>query len=291
MDKILDRLYTYYNAFLRSVPRIGMALLLLIVGFFIANWLANVIGSKIKRESHDPLMSGFLMKAIKLILFIVIFLLSLNVAGLDNIAGAIVATAGASALVIGFAFKDIAENFLAGIILAFNRPFQVDDTVQIENVFGKVRTMEFRYTKITTFDGKNVYIPNSDVLTKPVFNYTEDGFFRLDFIVGIAYENDIEKAKKIIHECFNDDPDVINDEAHVSFVTEDELAASTVNLKVLFWVTTEDFRRGSLITRGKLIQNVKTKLEAQGFNLPADIRELKFYDSSKDFRVDLHQQK
>lgn len=84
---------------------------------------------------------------------------------------------------------------------------------------------------------------------------------------------------------------MINDDAHVSFVTEDELAASTVNLKVLFWVSTEDFRCGSLVTRGKLIQNVKAKLEDKGFHLPADIRELKFYDSSKDFRVDLNRQK
>ncbi len=291
MDKIIDRLYAYYYAFLKAVPRIGLALLLLIVGFLVASWLSNVIGRKIKSKSHDPLMSGFLMKSIKLVLFIVIFLLSLNVAGLDNIAGAIVATAGASALVIGFAFKDIAENFLAGIILAFNRPFQVNDTVQIESVFGKVKSMEFRYTKITTFDGKNVYIPNSDVLTKPVFNYTEDGFFRLDFTVGIAYENDVEKAKEIISNCFNEDANVINDETHVSFVTEDELAASTVNLKVFFWVTTEDFRRGSLITRGDLIRRVKTKLEAEGFNLPADIRELKFYDASKEFKVNLDKDK
>ncbi|MEO6000633.1 MAG: mechanosensitive ion channel family protein [Chitinophagaceae bacterium] len=291
MDKILSRLYAYYNAFLGAIPRIGLALLLLILGCILANWLANVIGKKLKRKSHDPLMSGFLMKSIKLVLFVAIFLLSLNVAGLNNIAGAIVATAGASALVIGFAFKDIAENFLAGIILAFNRPFQVDDTVQIENVFGKVKTMEFRYTKIMTFDGRNVYIPNSDVLTKPVFNYTEDGFFRLDFVVGIAYENDIDKAKEIIYNCFKDDPDIINDENHVSFVTEDELAASTVNLKIYFWVTTEDFKRRSLIIRGTLIKKVKTSLEEKGCNLPADIREIKFYDASKDIKVIVNQQK
>ncbi|WP_018617113.1 mechanosensitive ion channel domain-containing protein [Segetibacter koreensis] len=86
-------------------------------------------------------MSGFLEKAIKLVLLIAVFLLALNIAGLSSIAAAIMATAGASALVIGFAFKDIAENFLAGTILAFNRPFHVNDTVQVENVFGKVKSM------------------------------------------------------------------------------------------------------------------------------------------------------
>lgn len=287
MEKILERLEVYYNAFLKAIPRIGLAILILIIGIIVAGWITTIIRKRMKEKSGDPLMTGFLAKAIKLVLFIAIFLLALNVAGLSNIATAIMATAGASALVIGFAFKDIAENFLAGVILAFNRPFHVDDTVKIEEVFGKVKSMEFRYTKITTFDGRNVYIPNSDVLTKPVYNYTEDGFYRSDFIVGIAYENDIQKAKDIISTCFAEDDEVINDDKHVSFVTEDELAASTVNLKVYFWVTTDDFRRGTLQTRGKLIQKVKTRLEENGFNLPAEIRELKMYEASKSFRVDV----
>lgn len=285
MNEILKRLEVYYHSFLKAVPRIALAILIVIIGILVASWLTSLFQKKIRNKSHDQLMSNFLAKAIRLVLIIGIILLALNTAGLSGIAAAIVATAGASAIVIGFAFKDIAENFLAGIILAFNRPFNIDDTVQIENVFGKVKSMEFRYTKIATFDGRNVYIPNADVLTKPVFNYTEDGFYRSDFIVGIAYENDIEKAKQLILACFEEEDNVVKDDAHINFVAEDELAASTVNLKVFFWVSTKDFRRGTLQTRGKLMQSVKTKLEANGFNLPAEIRELKFYDASKSFAV------
>ncbi len=285
MDEILKRLEVYYVAFLKAVPRIGLAILISVIGIFIVNWLTSLFKIRVKRKSYDLLMSTFLAKAVKVILIICVFLFTLQVAGLSGIAGAILATAGASAVVLGFAFKDIVENFLAGIILAFNRPFHVNDTVQIENVFGKVNSMEFRYTKIATFDSRNVYIPNADVLTKPVFNYTEDGFYRADFVVGIAYENDIEKAKAIIISCFDEDEDIVKDELHVNFVAEDELAASTVNLKVYFWVTTEDFRRGTLQTRGRLIRKVKTKLEENGFNLPANITELKFYDASNPISV------
>ena len=285
MNEILNRMEVYYHAFLKSVPRIGLAIVIVVIGILLAGWVTSILQKKIKQKSHDQLMSNFLAKAIKLVLIIAVILMALHAAGLSSIAGALVATAGASAIVIGFAFKDIAENFLAGVILAFNRPFHVDDTVQIENVFGKVKSMEFRYTKITTFDGRNVYIPNADILTKPVYNFTEDGFYRTDFIVGIAYENDIEKAKEIISACFEEDELVINDDVHVSFVAEDELAASTVNLKVYFWVTTEDFRRGTLQTRGRLIQKVKTRLEENGFNLPAEIRELKFYEASNSFKI------
>lgn len=285
MNEILKGLEVYYVSFLKAVPRIALAILILVIGIFIVSWLTSVFKKRIKRKSDDPLMSIFLAKAVKVILVICVFLFTLQIAGLSGIAGAILATAGASAVVLGFAFKDIAENFLAGIILAFNRPFNVNDTVQIENVFGKVKSMEFRYTKIATFDGRNVYIPNADVLTKPVFNYTEDGFYRADFVVGIAYENDIEKAKAIIISCFDEDVEIVKDEVHENFVAEDELAASTVNLKVYFWVTTEDFRRGTLQTRGRLMKKVKSKLEENGFNLPANITELKFYDASKPITI------
>lgn len=284
MDRILERLQNLYVAFLKSLPRIALAILIFVIGIVVINWLAKKIKQQLKQRSHDPLMSTFLGKTIQLALYIVVFLLGLHVAGLSSIAAAILATAGASAIIVGFAFKDIAENFLAGIILAFNRPFNVNDTVKVQDVFGKVKEMEFRYTKIATFDGRNVYIPNSDVLKNPVYNYTEDGFFRADFVVGIAYENNIQKAKDLIEAYLQDEGEIVHDEQHSNFVVEEELAASTVNLKVYFWVQTDDFRRGMLQIKGKVMQQVKTMLESNGFNLPADIRELKFYDASNPFQ-------
>jgi len=225
-------------------------------------------------------MGNFLSKAVKLFLIICILLLALHAAGLSGIAGAIMATAGASAVVIGFAFKDIAENFLAGIILAFNRPFQVNDTVQIENTFGRVKSMEFRYTKITTFDGRNVYIPNADVLTKPVINYTEDGFYRYEFIIPVGVSHNIEEAKQIIMQCIDEDDKIVKDAIHSNFVVEDELSGGVINLKVLFWVTTEDFKKGTLQIRGKLIQTVKKALEAEGIGLPVNVADFKLHGAT-----------
>ncbi len=285
MNDIVTRLNSYYHTLLKMLPRIGLAIIVLVLGILIANWITSFIRRKINANSHDELMSSFLAKTLKIVFFIVIFLLTLNIIGLSGISKAIFATAGASALLIGFAFKDIAENFLAGIILAFNRPFNVNDTIKIEDVFGKVIQMEFRYTKIDTFDGRSVYIPNSDVLTKPVFNYTEDGFFRTDFILGIAYENDTNEAKKIIRKILDEHEDLVHDEHHINFVVEDEVAPSTVNLKTYIWVNTKDYRRNMLEIRGRVITEAKTALESNGFNLPAEITELKFYDASNPFEI------
>ena len=277
MNEIGRKLDDYYVQFLEALPRFSLAILIFVVGILVANWITSIFRKKLQSKSRDQLMSSFLAKSIKLVLIIAIFLLALNAAGLKNIAAAIMATAGASAIVLGFAFKDIAKNFLAGIILAFNRPFNINDTVQIENVFGKVLAMEFRYTKIATFDGKSVYIPNSDVLTKPVFNFTEDGFFRTDFVIGISYEDDIEKAKQLIQNSLNNNSELLHDDQHVNFLVEDTLAASTVSLRIYLWISTEDFRRQMLEIRGRTILSIKSILEKNGFKLPAYITEIKFY--------------
>lgn len=280
MYEIVKKLHEYYKAFLESIPRISLAILLIIIGTIIAGWITGMFKKRIIKHSQDALMGDFLSKAVKLILIICILLLALHTAGLSGIAGAIMAAAGASAVVLGFAFKDIAENFLAGIILAFNRPFHVDDTVQIESIFGEVKSMEFRYTKIVTFDGRIVYIPNADVLTKPVINFTEDGYYRNEFIIGIAVSHDIERAKQLIMDCINEDESVVKDGQHINFVVENELVGGTLNLKVMFWVTTDDFRRRTLEIRGRLIQKVKKALEQEAIGLPPNVTEFKLHNSS-----------
>lgn len=276
----------YYNL-LDQLPVIGIGLLIIILGVLLGIWLGKFFQRRISARTSDPLMSRFLGKAIRFIVIITAIMLALRAAGLGGIATGILTAAGASAVVLGFAFKDIGENFIAGIILAFNRPFDVEDTVEIGSNFGKVKALEFRYTKLKTFDGKDVYIPNSDVLTEPVTNYTEDGFFRWSFIIGIAYEDNIDGAKKTVMEALRKEPTVIEDKDHQNFVIEDELATSTVNLKVFFWVDTTDFRMQALITKGNVVRAVKEALEDNGYYMPADIQEIKLYGGEKEFPVRL----
>jgi small conductance mechanosensitive channel len=284
---ISESFLNFYNSLIEQLPGIGMGLVIVVLGSLIAKWIGQFASRRISARTNDPLMSKFLGQAIKYVLIIFAIMIALRAAGLGGIATAILTAAGASALVLGFAFKDIGENFISGVILAFNRPFDVDDTVEIGGNFGKVKNLEFRYTKLKTFDGKDVYIPNSDVLTKPVTNYTEDGYFRWDFIIGIAYEDNIEGAKKTIMDTLRKEPNVIEDLDHQNFVIEDQLATSTVNLKVYFWVDTKDFRRMALVTKGNVVRNVKEALEKNGYYLPADIQEIKLYGGEKGFPVRL----
>ena len=284
---VQESISNYYAQFIARLPDIGEGVLILVLGLLIGSWLGQFLRKRLVAKTHDPLMSRFLGQALKYTLIVVAIMLALNAAGLGSVAAGILTAAGASAVVLGFAFKDIGENFIAGIILAFSRPFDVNDTVEIGDNFGKVKALEFRYTKLKSFDGKDVYIPNSDVLTTPVTNYTEDGFYRFNFIIGIAYEDNINGAKKAVLEALRKEPGVIEDKEHENFVIEDELATSTVNLKVFFWVDTTDFRRSALITKGNVVRAVKEALEDNGYYMPADIQEIKLYGGEKEFPVRL----
>lgn len=272
----------YYEEFLKVLPRLALALLVVILGILLAQVLTNVYKRRFQQKSEDPLMSRFLAQAVKIIFVIVAIMLSLRIAGLDGIATGLLTAVGGGAIILGFAFQDIGKNFLAGIILAFNRPFNINDTIKIDDIFGKVKELNFRYSHIKTFDGRDIYIPNSDVLTKPVENYTADGFYRVEFTVGIGYEDDIEAAKAVIQQILDDNKEIVSDTDHENFVIEDELAASTVNLKVYFWVDTYDYRRASRVLRGLIIKQVKEALAAKDFNLPSDVIELKLYKNTPE---------
>jgi len=277
----------YYDTFLNLLPRIAMGILVIVAGILIAQLLTSFFRKRILKKAEDPLMARFLTQAVKIILILIAIMIALDVAGLRGVAAGILTAAGGAAIVLGFAFQDIGKNFLAGIILAFNRPFGVNDTIMVDGHFGKVIALNFRYTHIKTTDGRDIYIPNSDVLTKPVENYTSDGFYRVEFIVGIGYEDDIERGKEIIMNILNTNPEIVHDQLHENFVIENELAASTVNLKVFFWIHTVDYRRASRQLRGKIIKEVKEAFVKADFIMPGDITEIKLYGGQKDIPLRL----
>lgn len=286
-DKFLNSLVSSFYKLVADIPAILFAILIVAAGYLLSGVIAGVFKNTLRKRSKDPLVTNFLSKTIKLIVIILFILFALDVAGLGYVATGLLTAAGASAIIIGFAFKDIGENFISGIILAFNRPFNVNDTVLVGEIFGKVKAMEFRYTKLKTFDGRDVYIPNSDVIRKAVFNYTEDGFYRLDFEVGIDYDDDIELAKKVILDAVINTPEVIDEGDHDSFVTVESLGVSTVNLKIFFWTSTMEYRRGALEVKSDVVRNVKNAILAHGLNMPADITEIKLYGSQTSIPIEL----
>lgn len=144
--------------------------------------------------------SQFVTDIILVILYVILLLMTFKVLGLSTVTQTIIGVAGLTTFIIGFALKDIGENFLAGIVMIFDRPFEMGDLIQIENHLGRVIKISIRETTIKTTDGKDVYIPNSDIIKKHLVNFTIDNQLRENFEINVFNSNNIREVIDIIME-------------------------------------------------------------------------------------------
>ncbi len=279
IDDLIKQLDSYYDQLVVLLPRIVIMLLLLVFVHFIGRRLKKVTTNYLLERMDDPLLARFLGRTLQAILNIIALLLALKIVGLGGIASGLLASAGVGAFVIGFAFKDIGENFLAGIMLAFSRPFRVGDTVELDGCKGTVLALNLRNVQIKTFDGKDVYIPNANIIKDPVVNYTIDGFLRLEVTIGIDYGASLEEATRIILETVKTVPGVLK-EGKLPSIAISELAPSTLNLTVYFWIDTYDPEMSGMIIKNEVISRLLTALDGAGVYLPGNVMELKNYSDT-----------
>ncbi len=277
----------YWDSFLLTLPKLVLGIVVFVIAIFIAFKIGRLARTATRNKVQDQLLANFVGRLTKWALIVAGIILTMYVVGLGGIAAGLVAGAGISAFVIGFAFKDIGENFLAGILLAFSRPFGVGDTVESNEIIGKVESLDMRNTHIKTFDGKDVFIPNAMIVKTPLVNYTRDGYIRYDFVVGIDYDDNIAKTEQLIVETLKNVEGVLSEGEREPFVVANELAVSTVNLKIHFWLDTMDFKKSALQTQSRAISAVKEALLDNNIVLPADILELKIYNEKLPIPVRL----
>lgn len=260
---------------------LGVTFLFLIIGFLVANFLQRRIKLRLINKSPNHVTANFTSQIVGFILKSIVVFSTLYLLGLSSFTNKLLAGAGLLTFVVGFALKDIGENFLAGIILAFKSPFRLDDLVEVNGVMGHVKDISIRETLIKTPDGKDLFMPNSIILKNPLFNYTLDGFLRYEFTVGIAYENNPTEAIKLILETVNRIEGVLKDDKMPS-VTIRELSTNTINITIRFWIDTFQSTKRTVHNniRSEVMNDVVAALSANDFSLPANIVELKKYDSS-----------
>jgi small-conductance mechanosensitive channel len=279
MNKLTDTFSDLYNKFTDQLPTILIALVILTIGFLIAAGLKNLILKKIKPRLTNTLSADFIAQMTSILIRTIIIIIVLNLLGFKSFTSQILAGAGILTFVLGFAFKDIGENFLAGIILAFKSPFRLKDLIESGTILGYVQELNLRETLVKTPDGKDAFIPNGQILKNPLINYTIDGFLRYEFIIGLDYNSNIAEGLKIISDSVNEISDVLNTKNKKTTVLIEELTASTINFKILFWIDT--FKSTSKTyhnsIRSAVIDKVLQNLLKNGFYLPSSIVEIKKY--------------
>ncbi|MCW8897389.1 MAG: mechanosensitive ion channel family protein [Flavobacteriales bacterium] len=278
MNKFQEIYQDIINYFIQNYVNLGLTFLFLIIGFILVNFLKSKLKTRLLKKSDNPITITFISQIISYSLKLIIILISLYSLGLNDITSGILASAGVITFIVGFAFKDIGENFLAGIILAFKSPFRVNDLIESGNIHGYVKDINIRETIIKTPDGKDVFLPNSIILKTPLFNYTIDGYLRYEFIVGLDYGDDISLGIKTILDTVNKIDGVLKGDKKAAVVIN-ELTTNTINIKVLFWIDTfqSTSRTFHHSIRSHVMNDVVIELTKKGFYLPANIVEIKNY--------------
>ncbi|MEP6922812.1 MAG: mechanosensitive ion channel family protein, partial [bacterium] len=188
--------------------------------------------------------------------------------------GDLVAGLGITSVAIGFAFKDVLQNFFAGILILWRRPFVVGDQIKTKDYEGTVEEINVRSTRLRTYDGERAVLPNGDVYTNAILVRTAYDHRRIRFTVGIGYLDSIEKARDSIHRVLAKIEGVLVDPAPCVYVSE--LAPSSVNFTVFFW--TESQQSNVLKVSDRVATEIKNALDAAQIDMPFPHTVLLFHD-------------
>ena len=259
---VREEIIQYYDSLVAFTPKLLLALLVFILAWIVSRKIRSISDRKLKKQMEDPLLADFLATLIRFVIILIGVLFSLRIVGLGGVIAGILAGAGLTAFIIGFTLRDIGENFLAGIIMAFKRPFRIGDFVESGVIKGRVVTLNIRDTQLKTLDGKDVFVPNALILKTPLINYTIDGFLRFDFVVGLPGGSDFNKATRIIEDAVNTVDGVIRRRRKTT-ANITGISPGRLDVTVSFWIDTFRVKDTPEKIRSEVIMAVQKVLEQQ----------------------------
>lgn len=259
-EKFLAMWSRFVEWFFAFLPNMISALLILVVGFYIARIFSRYVFKLIVKLTKDETLGGFLCNVVFVALLILIIITALTNLGVQTTS--IIAVLGTAGLAIGLSLKDSLSNLAGGILIIVLRPFKKDDLVVIGSITGKVQEVNLFQTKLTTPDNQLVIMPNSMVVSAPVTNVNINPARRMDLIFSVSYTSDLQKAKTILEEVFATDENVLQEPKPL--VGVDVLNASSIDFMVRFWVKTGENINAKLA----LLQRVKIRFDEEGIEIP-----------------------
>jgi len=273
---VVDILQGYTNAALKHLPTIGSALALLFVVFIISKFTKR-FGERVSKKITDDLSLQSLFRTTLQVLVWAVGLFAAAAIVFPGLkAGDLVGVLGLSSVAIGFAFKDIFQNFLAGVLILTQRPFSISDQIARGDIEGTVESISIRSTTIKTYDGQRVIVPNSELYTNPVTVRTAQDARRTTFATGIAYEEDIETAREVITDALRQCDLVHTTPAPQIYVSNH--GASSVDFDVRYW--TDSDKATVVKALDQVATAVKYALDDAEIEIPYTYRTVEFFDKT-----------
>lgn len=272
-ELIYGKVEAWSESFIESLPNLLVAVVVFLLFFAAARIVKSSVSSVLARTRMHVPLRNLLAGMASFAVIVTGGFVALSIVGLDKTVTSLLAGVGIVGLALGFAFQEIASNFIAGIILSTRRPFRIGDLVEISDHMGIVTDVNLRTTVLNLLTGPSVRVPNKDVVGSAIINYSVNGRRRVDMPIGVTYGEDLEQVRRVTIEAMTGlevrwqerDPEV--------FFTE--FGESSINMTARFWINATEQRQW-LAARSDAIIAIKRAYDANGITIPFPIRTLDF---------------
>lgn len=268
MMETLKKLYPFFLALAYDVV---IVIITLFIASQVIRFFSKMLDKFLKRINIDIAVRKFLLSTLKVALYALVILGLAERIGVSS--ASIVAILGSAGVAIGLAWQGSLSNFAGGMIILFSHPFSRGDYIITPKAEGIVDTIGIIYTVLLTPDNKRISIPNGALANDVITNVTANDIRRIDIKVGVSYNTDIRKAKKLIKEAFDENGLILKNNDIVSYV--DDLASSAVMLGGMAWCKTGDY----LTAKWAIVEEIKIKFDKNGIEIPYDQLEVHINES------------
>ena len=268
-----DELLSWAEAAIRILPELLIAVVVFFLFVGLSRVAARLTAQTMERLSDNKEVASLLQTAVRSAVTLLGFFIALRILGLTGVVTSLLAGVGVVGLALGFAFQDIAANFVSGVLLAFSRPYKIGDLIRSGGFFGTVEGLDLRNTYIRTLTGEQVIVPNKEVYGTALTNYTQSPFRRIDIAVGVSYGDDLKAARDAVVEALKAMEHAVGERPVRVFFSE--FGESSINFTASFWTRPAnqgDFNQA----RSDAVITIKAALDRGGLTIPFPIRTLDF---------------
>lgn len=259
---LLQQLGKSWNWIAEKIISVLIALVCLWIGIRLSKWIMKLIRRSFEKSKIDPTVSSFLLSIIHILLYVLVFITAVSIMGIQ--VTSFVTLLGTAGVTIGLALQGSLSNFAGGVLILLLKPFVIGDYIREDthNNEGTVISIDIFYTRLRTFDGKVVVIPNGTLSNTSLTNLTKQEKRRLDLTIPVEYSVDLRKVKTIMENVVTHEPLVLQNEPK-DFVLDD-FADSSMTMIVHVWVKTDDYWQA----KWNVMENMKYAFDEAGITIP-----------------------
>lgn len=270
---LIDKVESWITTAVAMLPNFVIAVLVVLAFWLLARLVKRLTGSITSRLHVSPSLANIIKGVAYIAVIAIGIFTALSVLNLEKAVTSLLAGVGIVGLALGFAFQDIAANFVAGVLISLRKPYRVNDLIEAEGHMGIVQEINLRSTIIKDFQGQEVIIPNKEIFSDPIKNYSRYSKRRIDLSVGVSYGDDLDKVKDVAVNAIKG-MNGLDTEKGVSFVYT-SFGDSSINFDIRFWVPNSD-QPEFLNARSNGIIAIKKAFDEHDIMIPFPIRTLDF---------------